>query len=47
MLALVSVGYFLSVWAWGLLSPLARLLRDTAGLAGVGQALVVALPVLG
>lgn len=46
MLALVSVGYFLSAWAWGLLGPLAPLLRDDAGLGGAGQALVVALPVL-
>ncbi|BBH68516.1 MFS transporter [Actinoplanes sp. OR16] len=46
MLLLVSAGYFVSVWAWGLLSPLAPLTRDTAGLGGIGQALVVALPVL-
>ncbi|WP_433306385.1 MFS transporter [Actinoplanes sp. CA-030573] len=46
MLVLVSVGYFLSVWAWGLLSPLAPLLREDAGLDAAGQALVVALPVL-
>ena len=42
MLVLVSVGYFVSVWAWGLLGPLAPLLR----VGGLGQALVVALPVL-
>jgi NNP family nitrate/nitrite transporter-like MFS transporter len=45
-LAVVSVGYLLSVWAWGLLSPLAPLLGDAAGLDGVGLALVVAVPVL-
>jgi NNP family nitrate/nitrite transporter-like MFS transporter len=46
MLVLVTVGYFLSAWAWGLLSPLAPLLRDSAGLAEMEQALVVAVPVL-
>lgn len=46
MLVLVSVGYVLSVWAWGLLSPLAPVLRDAAGLTGIEQALVVAVPVL-
>jgi NNP family nitrate/nitrite transporter-like MFS transporter len=46
MLVLVSVGYFLSVWAWGLLSPLAPVLGERAGLTAVEQALIVALPVL-
>ncbi|MFF5078049.1 nitrate/nitrite transporter [Actinoplanes sp. NPDC000266] len=46
MLALVSAGYFLSVWAWGLLGPLAPRLRHEAGLTGVEQALIVAVPVL-
>jgi NNP family nitrate/nitrite transporter-like MFS transporter len=45
-LAVVSVGYLLSVWSWGLLSPLAPLLGDTAGLDGIGSALLVAVPVL-
>jgi MFS transporter, NNP family, nitrate/nitrite transporter len=46
MLAVVSVGYLLSVWAWTLLGPLAPLLRDVLGLTAVEQALVVALPVV-
>jgi NNP family nitrate/nitrite transporter-like MFS transporter len=46
MLALASIGYFTCVWAWGLLSPLAPVLRDAAATTGFEQALVVAVPVL-
>jgi MFS transporter, NNP family, nitrate/nitrite transporter len=46
MLAVATVGYLLSVWAWTLLGPLAPMLRDTLGLSAVEQALMVALPVV-
>jgi NNP family nitrate/nitrite transporter-like MFS transporter len=46
MLAIATVGYLLSAWAWALLAPLAPLLRDTLGLTTVHQAMVVSIPVV-
>jgi NNP family nitrate/nitrite transporter-like MFS transporter len=45
-LAIATVGYLLSAWAWALLAPLAPLLRDTLGLTVIEQALVVSTPVI-
>jgi MFS transporter, NNP family, nitrate/nitrite transporter len=46
MLALATVGYLVSAWAWALLAPLAPLLRDTLRLTVVEQAMVVSVPVV-
>lgn len=46
MLAIATVGYLVSAWAWALLAPLAPLLRDTLGLTAVQQAMVVSIPVV-
>ncbi|HET6532651.1 MAG TPA: MFS transporter [Actinoplanes sp.] len=46
MLAIATVGYLLSAWAWALLAPLAPLLRDSLDLTAIQQALVVSIPVV-
>ena len=46
MLAVATLGYLLSAWAWALLAPLAPLLRDTLGLTAIQQAMVVSIPVV-
>ena len=46
MLAIATLGYLLSAWAWALLAPLAPLLRDTLGLTAIQQAMVVSIPVV-
>jgi len=45
MLAVATLGYLLSAWAWALLAPLAPLLRDTLGLTAIQQAMIVSIPV--
>lgn len=46
MLALSTVGFVLTFWAWALLSPLGASLREELGLSSFQQSLVVAVPVL-
>src|SRR4051794_18808090 len=46
MLAVATLGYLSSAWAWALLAPLAPLLRDTLGLTAIQQAMVVSIPVV-
>ena len=46
MLAMSTVGFALTFWAWALLSPLGSTLREQLGLSAFQQALVVAVPVL-
>jgi NNP family nitrate/nitrite transporter-like MFS transporter len=46
MLAIATLGYLLSAWAWALLAPLAPLLRKTFGLTAVQQAMIVSIPVV-
>jgi len=46
MLALATVGYLVSAWAWALLAPLAPALREILGLTALEQALVVSVPVV-
>jgi MFS transporter, NNP family, nitrate/nitrite transporter len=46
MLAIATLGYLVSAWAWALLAPLAPLLRDTLGLTAIQQAMVVSIPVV-
>jgi NNP family nitrate/nitrite transporter-like MFS transporter len=46
MLAIATVGYLVSAWAWAMLAPLAPLLRDTLGLTAIQQAMVVSIPVV-
>jgi NNP family nitrate/nitrite transporter-like MFS transporter len=46
MLAVATIGYLFSAWAWALLAPLAPLLRDSLGLTAIEQALVVSIPVV-
>jgi NNP family nitrate/nitrite transporter-like MFS transporter len=46
MLAIATLGYLLSAWAWALLAPLAPLLRNTFGLTAIQQAMVVSIPVV-
>jgi MFS transporter, NNP family, nitrate/nitrite transporter len=46
MLALATVGFTLTFWAWALLSPLGAALRDQLSLTSFQQSLVVAVPVI-
>src|SRR5690349_6292369 len=46
MLAIATVGYLVSAWAWALLAPLAPLLRDILDLTAIEQAMVVSVPVV-
>src|SRR6185369_14767343 len=46
MLAVATVGFALTFWAWALLSPLGSTLREQLGLSAFQQALLVAVPVL-
>jgi MFS transporter, NNP family, nitrate/nitrite transporter len=46
VLAIATLGYLLSAWAWALLAPLAPLLRDALGLTAIQQATVVSMPVI-
>lgn len=45
-LALSTLGFAVTFWAWALLSPLAPKLKETLGLSSFQQALLVAVPVL-
>lgn len=46
MLALATVGFTISFWAWALLPPLAETLRQELELTSAQQSLVVAVPVI-
>jgi MFS transporter, NNP family, nitrate/nitrite transporter len=46
MLAVATVGFAATFWAWALLSPLAATLRERLHLTALQQALLVAVPVL-
>lgn len=46
MLALATVGFAVSFWAWALLSPLGSQLKDSLHLSAFEQSLVVAVPVI-
>ena len=46
MLALATVGFAITFWAWALLSPLGATLREELSLTSFQQSLVVAVPVL-
>lgn len=46
MLALATVGFAVSFWAWALLSPLGPRLKDSLHLSPFAQAAVVAVPVI-
>src|SRR5262245_4063125 len=46
MLALATIGFAISFWAWALLSPLGATIRDELSLTSFQQALVVAVPVV-
>jgi len=46
MLALATVGFAVTFWAWALLSPLGATLREELSLTSFQQSLVVALPVI-
>lgn len=46
MLALATVGFALTFWAWALLSPLGTALREDLDLTSFQQSLVVAVPVI-
>lgn len=46
MLAMATVGFAVTFWAWALLSPLGATLREQLHLSAFQQALVVAVPVL-
>jgi NNP family nitrate/nitrite transporter-like MFS transporter len=46
MLAMATLGFALTFWAWALLSPLGSTLREQLGLSAFQQALLVAVPVL-
>ncbi len=46
MLALATVGFAVTFWAWALLSPLGSALREELGLTSFEQAVLVAVPVL-
>ncbi|HEY8472864.1 MAG TPA: MFS transporter [Natronosporangium sp.] len=45
-LILATLGFALNFWAWALISPLAPDLRQQLGLSTVGEAVLVAVPVL-
>lgn len=46
MLALATVGFAVTFWAWALLSPLGVSLREELGLTSFEQSLIVAVPVI-
>ena len=46
MLALATVGFAVTFWAWALLSPLGASLREQLSLTSFQQSLVVAVPVV-
>ncbi|GEL20397.1 MFS transporter [Pseudonocardia asaccharolytica] len=46
MLALATIGFALTFWAWALLSPLGASLREQLSLTAFEQSLVVAVPVI-
>lgn len=46
MLALATVGFLVSFWAWALISPLGSAYREELGLSPIQQALLVAVPVI-
>jgi NNP family nitrate/nitrite transporter-like MFS transporter len=46
MLALATVGFAVTFWAWALLSPLGATLRQQLSLTTIQQALVIAVPVI-
>jgi NNP family nitrate/nitrite transporter-like MFS transporter len=46
MLAMATVGFALTFWAWALLSPLGAHFKQELGLSSFEQALVVAVPVI-
>ena len=46
MLALATLGFAVTFWAWALLSPLGTRYKDLLGLSGSQQALLVAVPVI-
>ncbi|MGE3288627.1 MAG: MFS transporter [Pseudonocardia sp.] len=46
MLALATVGFAVTFWAWALLSPLGASLREQLSLTSFQQSLVVAVPVI-
>jgi NNP family nitrate/nitrite transporter-like MFS transporter len=46
MLAMATIGFALTFWAWALLSPLGSTLREQLGLSAFQLALLVAVPVL-
>ena len=46
MLAMATIGFAVTFWAWALLSPLGSTLREQLGLSALQQALLVAVPVL-
>lgn len=46
MLALATIGFAVSFWAWALLSPLGATLRDELALTSFQQSLLVAVPVV-
>lgn len=46
MLAMATLGFAVTFWAWALLSPLGSTLREQLGLSAFQQALLVAVPVL-
>jgi NNP family nitrate/nitrite transporter-like MFS transporter len=45
MLAMATIGFALTFWAWALLSPLGSTMREQLGLSAFQQALLVAVPV--
>jgi len=46
MLGLATLGFALNFWAWALLSPLGVHFKETLGLSGFTQSLLVAVPVV-
>jgi MFS transporter, NNP family, nitrate/nitrite transporter len=46
MLALATVGFAVTFWAWALLSPLGAALREELGATAFQQSLLVAVPVI-
>ncbi|MEV0646270.1 MFS transporter [Phytomonospora sp. NPDC050363] len=46
MLAVATIGFAVTFWAWALLSPLGASLREDLGLSSFEQSLLVAVPVI-
>ncbi len=46
MLAMSTIGFALTFWAWALLSPLGPALRDQLGLSSFEQSVLIAVPVI-